>query len=324
VKVLFVYSGNSETGQNIIVENQARSLIENGIRTELFPVKGKGLRGYLKNLPKLSNLLKNNNFDIVHAHYGLSGLLSFCSKRKERLIVSFMGSDLLFPVVNQKRKLKSGLLIRINILFSRFFYDYAIVKSKEMGEIFLPKTKYAVIPNGIFLEHFNYCDQTEARKKLGINKEKKIVVFMSNPSRFEKNYSLAVETIKYLNHESVELVSVFNETHDTLPLYYNSADLLLLTSLTEGSPNVVKEAMACGCPVVSTKVGDVGYLFGDTPGYYLTSSDPTEIAKSVINAINFRKKYRKTDGRKRMELLGLDSDTIARKIITLYESLLEN
>jgi glycosyltransferase involved in cell wall biosynthesis len=106
-------------------------------------------------------------------------------------------------------------------------------------------------------------------------------------------------------------------------LYYNAVDVILLTSLHEGSPNVVKEAMACNCPVVSTDVGDVRWLFGDTPGYFITSFDYKDVVEKIKLAINFREKYYQTKGRERIIDLGLDSGTVAGRIIDVYRQVLK-
>ena len=99
----------------------------------------------------------------------------------------------------------------------------------------------------------------------------------------------------------------------------NNVDMLLVTSLKETGPLVVKEAMACNLPVVSTDVGDVKWLFGNEPGYYVTSFDPKVVAEKIKLAVEFKEKYEKTNGRERILALGLDSETIAKKIISLYK-----
>ena len=109
-----------------------------------------------------------------------------------------------------------------------------------------------------------------------------------------------------------------------LNLYYNSADLLLLTSFHEGSPNVIKEAMACNCPIVSTDVGDVKRLFGEyTRCLYIHSFDPIDVAEKIKQASSSAKKHGQTNGRERIIELGLDSNTIAEKIIEVYNEVLK-
>ena len=102
----------------------------------------------------------------------------------------------------------------------------------------------------------------------------------------------------------------------------NSVDVVVVTSFMEGSPNVVKEAMACNCPVVATKVGDIEWLFGDEPGYFLTSFDEKDCADQIIKAVQYSSEVGKTKGRERIIQLGLDDETVAERIEKVYKSLM--
>ena len=90
----------------------------------------------------------------------------------------------------------------------------------------------------------------------------------------------------------------------------------------EGSPNVVKEAMACNCPLVSTNVGDVEWVIGNTEGCYISSFEPAVMAEKIKLALQFAEKQGRTKGLTRIMELGLDSETVAKRIINVYENLL--
>jgi len=92
----------------------------------------------------------------------------------------------------------------------------------------------------------------------------------------------------------------------------------LLTSRSEGSPQFIKEAMACNLPIVSTDVGDVRFNVAGVDGCYVCDQDVKELAEKLSLAILFGKR---TQGRQRIVALGLDSDTIANKLIGVYNSL---
>lgn len=324
MKVLFVYSGNSISGQNKIVENQAKTIISNETGIDFFPIMGKGFKGYLKSVKGISQKLKEKKYDIVHAHYGLSGMVSFFAKKNERIVVSFMGDDLVGTNnYNGSIQLWSRILIQINAFYARFFYDHTIVKSSEMVSKLFRKTRYSLIPNGVRLEDFYSIPQSDARDQLGIEKDKTIVLFVSDTTRTEKNYPLAASAIRTCNNNNMILMAVSNLSVETLNLYYNATDLVLLTSYHEGSPNVIKEAMACGCPVVSTDVGDVRWLFGTIQGHYLISFNPFEIAEKIKLAVEYRKIFKYSEGRERIKSLGLSSDTVAAKIIEIYKKVLK-
>ena len=120
----------------------------------------------------------------------------------------------------------------------------------------------------------------------------------------------------------VVLVAPYPVTHETVEKYLNSVDVLVVPSLMEGSPNVVKEAMACNCPVVATPMGDVAWLFGDEPGYYLAGFEPEDVAAKISQALAFSKAQGRTQGRKRLIALGLDSTTIAKRLTDVYADVL--
>ncbi|MFW5983504.1 MAG: glycosyltransferase, partial [bacterium] len=91
----------------------------------------------------------------------------------------------------------------------------------------------------------------------------------------------------------------------------------------EGSPNVIKEAMACNKPIVSTNVGDVEWLFGNTEGCYLSDFNPENFAKQLEKAICFSETKGETKGRDRIIELKLDASSVAKKITEVYREVLK-
>jgi glycosyltransferase involved in cell wall biosynthesis len=106
--------------------------------------------------------------------------------------------------------------------------------------------------------------------------------------------------------------------HNDVPKYLNEADVLVFPSYMEGSPNVIKEAMACNCPIVSTDVGDVSWVFGKTKGCYLASFDPADFAEKLKEAISFAQTKGRTKGRQRIVNLSLDMATVAKRLKSIY------
>ena len=301
MKVLFVSSGNFKEGISIIVKNQAESLRENGVQIEFFTIKGKGLKGYLQNISQLRSFLKKNQFNVVHAHYSLSGAAALLAGSKP-LVISLMGSDI-------QLNFYSKLTLRVFNLLRKTL----IVKSESMKE--KAKLDYAcVIPNGVNLKKIQPINQYSAREKLGLRQSKKYIIFVSDPDRFEKNFKLAKNAYELIKDSGTQLEVVNDVDHNVIPYYMNAADVLLLTSLWEGSPNVIKEAMACNCPIVSTDVGDVREVIGKTGGCYITTFEPGDVAEKLKMALAFGKR---TNGREHISHLG--SNVIAKKIIKIYE-----
>ena len=309
MKVLFISSGNNMWGVSPIIKAQGDSMVKTGIEITYFTINKKGFWGYLTSIPGLRKELKKK-YDIVHAHYSLPGIVASLSGARP-IIVSLMGSDVK----------SAGLLKRLIFFFNYFFWDKCIVKSEDMSKsINIRKTE--IVPNGVDLEKFIPVARESAINELGWNKNKEHVLFASFPSRVVKNYSLfekAVDLIK--DSLDIEIHTLSDLQHDQVYLYLNAANVVVLTSLWEGSPNVIKESMACNCPIVTTNVGDVSWVIGDTEGCYITSFNPQDIATNLKKAITFSKNENKTKGRERIIELGLSDDLIAKRLINIYEKI---
>lgn len=324
MKVLFVSSDNKTTCCSNLASAQAKSLIALNIKVKSYYIKGNGIVGYLKNVFPLKRLLRDNQYSIIHAHYGLSGWVALLAKsKKTKLIISFMGNDLLGDSAkNGKSTFNGSLLVSLNQHFAKYA-DYVIIKSSEMSDKVLLNNK-SIIPNGVNLNAFFSLERTLALKKVGWDPQLRHVLFMSNPDRPEKNFSLANISMSQLEIEGVQLHFLNQISHNDLVYYYNASDVCLLTSFHEGSPNVIKEAMACNCPIVSTNVGDVEEIFGNILGCFICSFKPVDVSEKIRTALEFAQKKGRTNGRNRVIELGLDSESIAKRIIEVYEKVLRN
>lgn len=312
MKVLFVCSGNSEEkpysfeNHHPFVYEQRNSLIKKGIEVDIFLIKGHGLIGYLKNLSLLRKKIGRNGYDLVHAHFGLSGMLAVM-QRICPVVLTFQGCDI------NRKDLK--IISKIAIRFAR----HSIFVSKNLSDKARTKKIYSIIPYGVNLEEtFIPLDKYECRKALGIDDNERIALFSSSFDRVEKNYSLAKKSLELIGDvRLIELRKGYSKNE--INKLYNACDLLLMTSIREGSPQVIKEALACNCPIVSTDVGDVKELIKDIEGCYISSYAPEDVADKIKKAIDFSKR---TKGRDRIISMGLDSDSTARKIINLYKKVI--
>jgi len=305
-------------GISPIIRNQANSLKNEGLDISIFGIKGKGIVGYLRNIPSLRKKLRNSSYEIIHAHYGSSAIVALLAKRKEKLIVSFMGDDIL-GTKNEKGKntIISILESKFHRFLARYFYNYSIIKSEEMNFSLQVKSS-EVIPNGVNLEKFTSIEMDKAKKKLGLDSNTKYVLFASNPKRPEKNFSLAEKAISIINNKSIKLLVVFNTKNHLIPYYLNASSVVILTSFHEGSPNIIKEAMACNRPIVSTNVGDVKMILGDTKGCFVVNFDPIIVAEGISNALEFANEFDQTNGKERIKELEIDSKKIAKRIKDIY------
>ncbi len=310
MRVLFVCSGNKKAnGVSPFIQSQADSLIYVGLQIDFFIINQPGLVGYFKHIFKLRKFLKNNTFDIVHAHYSLSAIVAGLAGSKP-LLVSLLGSDAYIK----------GWIRWLTKWFYRHKWVKTIVKTSDM-KIRLKMDDAIVLPNGVNIDRYKAIDKNEARNKIKYSQDKKLVLFLANPNRHEKNYSLALKAFKLIDLTDIELIPVYDQPAEIIPYYMNASDLLLLTSKWEGSVNVVKEAMACNLPIVSTNVGDVKKNISDIDGCYITTNDPNDIKEKILLALNHNQRTR---GREKLISLGLDSENIAKKLINIYNSVLLN
>lgn len=310
MKVLFVASGNKTVGTvSAFVQSQYDSLAKAGADMVMFPVVGHGMKGYMRHLLALRRVIKKERPDIVHAHYSVCGYLASLASLgiKCKVVVSLLGS---FPKESRKLKTVRWCIDRV--------WDATIVKSERTRrqlDRLLP-----VIPNGVNLDQFRVVGQKEARCDVGFEDDMKYVIFVSNPARPEKCYPLAQKAVEALSDPRVALLPVYNKTHDEVVSYMCAADVLLMTSSSEGSPNVIKEAMACDCPIVVTDVGDVHERLDGLEGCYVANTrDAGELGTLLAKALQFG---RRTEGRKALLEQGLSVEMVAKRIIVLYNELI--
>ena len=227
-------------------------------------------------------------------------------QRKVPVIITFHGSDINLDSVRPFSVIASKLS-KYNIFVS----DKILKKIKVNGNS-------AVIPCGIDLDVFYPLEMKKAREILKMNPDKKYILFSSSFDRAEKNSSLAFSAVNKLKL-NCELLELKNRSREEVNLLLNACDLLLLTSFTEGSPQVIKEAMACNCPIVTTDVGDIREVINGTDGCYITSFEPEDIAEKINLALQFNGR---TNGREKIK--HFDNQLIAKKVYNVYKQIVKD
>jgi glycosyltransferase involved in cell wall biosynthesis len=323
MKVLFVCSGNSKDFEiPPFIKEQGTSLVEQGVDVSYFPVQGKGIKGYLKKAKELKQQLQQSPVDLIHAHYTLSGWVVVLARPKIPIILSLMGTDAYGEYTGPGKVLFKSRFLTLLTFLIQPFVDAIISKSNHIASYVYRKGISNIIPNGIRLERFKLYPP-EIRVELGLNPAKKYVLFLGDKNYKRKNFALAQSALNLIQNDDIELLAPYPIAHDEVVKYLNAVDVFIMTAFMEGSPNVIKEAMACNCPIVATNVGDVNWVMGDTEGCFITSFDPKDVAGNIEKAIAFGKENGRTNGRERILELGLDSESVAKKILDLNNKVLK-
>lgn len=323
MKVLFVFSGNSTAFPiSPFTRAQADSLRDRGMKVDYFPITGKGLLNYLKNVGPLRRHLQQNQYDLIHAHYSLCGWVAVLAAGRLPVVLSLMGDDAQGTFNGTNRiEFKSYLLIWLTRLIQPFVAAI-ISKSANLEKAVWRKKISHIVPNGVRLEEFRIFEGG-CREELGLEKDKKYVLFLGNPDDTNKNIALVQSAIQLLKRPDVIFINPYPVKHEQVVKYLNSVDVFVLCSFGEGSPNVVKEAMACNCPMVVTPAGDAAWVAGDEPGCYVAGYDPADFAGKLRQALEFAATAGRTTGRERLLSLGLDAGAVAEKIESIYKRVYE-
>jgi glycosyltransferase involved in cell wall biosynthesis len=301
------------------VARQIESLRRLGIAVEVVEIAGPPKAKYVHALSELRRRVAA--VDLVHAHYGYSGWIARAQARKP-VVVSFMGDDLLgTPDRAGRATVPSRIAVRINRWLARAV-DRVIVKSEEMARIVSP-VRAAVVPNGVDLDAFRPMDRRQARRTLGWPDDRRYVLLPGDPAIPRKGYALAraaLERARTRLDQQVDLVPLRGIPPDRVPLVMNACNALLMVSLSEGSPNAVKEAMACDVPVVSVPVGDTPELLADVPGTALCPRDPDALSAALVRTL---RGPTACEGRAAIVRRRLDLDSVARTVSSIYLDVLD-
>lgn len=310
MKILIVASYNKNRFVPFITE-QAEALQAAGCEIEWFGVQGKGIKGYLRELPRLRKMILEVKPDVIHAHYGLSCLLANFATRRVPVVSTYHGSDINEPKVLPFSKLAIWLSAWNIFVSKRNMAQAGVVEGK----------KASLVPCGVSILEDQMQSRTETRKALGWKADEKKVLFAGAFDNAVKDPELAMQAMKELKEEGVnaELIELKGYNRQQVNTLMCAVSCLLMTSKTEGSPQVIKEAMACGCPIVSVDVGDVAERTEGVSGCFVVKSrEPRDIAEVLKKAIAFEGK---TNGREHILEAGLTNELVAKRIIEIYKQI---
>jgi len=286
----------------IFVRRQVEELRKRGVEVDVLFVNGRAsTANYARAFPRLWRALARRRYDLVQANYVFSGAIARAQPRVP-IVLTHHGIEVL-------ESWQAPLAWAVSRVV-----DAVTVRSEEMKRrLGLPEAE--VIPSGVDLDVFRPLPQEEARRRVGLAIDRRIVLFVGE-SRPEKRVDVIQAAVEILRRDDpdVELVTVVGKPPEEVAWHMAAADVLALASTNEGSPSVVKEAMACELPVVSVRVGDVPEVIAGTAGCHLAGRDPAAFARGLAAAISFGGR---TNGRDAVRHLSWEN--VTQRLVTVYE-----
>jgi glycosyltransferase involved in cell wall biosynthesis len=296
------------------VKAQMESLRPLGVNFDVLFVNGRESKwNYFRGVRQVRSQLRTKRYDLIHAHFGLSGWVARWQFRVP-VVVSFMGDDVLGRPTKSGRNTPGGHLLRFSGFILARLATSVIVKSPQMASK-LRMSSAHIIPNGVDLNLFRPMEQMQARKLLGLDPGKKFVLFPYNPNEVRKRFDLIQAAVALARRQipGLELLMARGLPQEQIPLYMNAADVLVMASMAEGSPNALKEAMATNLPVITVDVGDAAELIGPTAGCHLVRREAAPMAEKIVEVCH---RGGRTNGRERIRKLSMEA--VARQIVEVY------
>lgn len=297
----------------IFVKEQVESLKKIGIDCDVFYCdgKGRGFKQYITYVPKLWWKILTEHYDVLHCHHALSLIILTMTLWPffKKTVLSYQ---------NDPDREWGGKFFKFFYLFVNKF----IVKNRSE---YLKYSKMVYLPNGCNQDFFRPMDMMECREKLGWDKAKQYIIYMDSNkgARTQKRKDRFDEVVSLLNSQygwNAEEVVMRNVDRPLVPLYLNAANLHMISSDFEGSPNSVKECMCCNTPVVSTDVGNVKEMIGDIEGAYVTKTfEAKELAECVDKVLSSKTPF---NGRDKFLAKGYGMATVAEKLKQIYDKIL--
>ena len=301
------------------IVRQVEFLRRAGVDIDVFAFRGaRNPFNYLRAWYRVQKKLRRQRYDLVHAQWGQSAPVALPTRLP--LVVTFRGGEGEGIVGDRGQYTMSGRALRF---VSRFVADRAdelVLVSSHMRQ-YVPARPVHLIPSGLDFSRLVLLSREEARRRLGLPADKRFVLFVGNPAEARKRFPLAMDVVTRLNPDlRAEILVAWGVMHDQIPLYMNAADALLFVSMYEGSPNAVKEALACNLPVVSVDVGDVALRLAAVPGCVVVpDADPDRLVAALDVVL---RKGGRINGRS--AVLDLDERLLAQRMVEIYRGALRN
>lgn len=322
--VTSMYPTRERPNYGIFVADQVQALCAAGVAVDVFCINPQQTRlNYALTLPAIIRRLRTTTYQVVHTHHSYSLLLVALARRMAGRDVPLLLTNHEGEVLDAGRRTRTWhptSFLRHSIALKRFAAgraDFTIFVSQQVAAAIAPDTRHDVIPCGVDLDVFQPLDRGRCRAQLHIPPDAAVLFFPNNPHGKGKRFALvrAAHEILCKKFPAARLVTAGGIPHESMPLYYNAADVVVQASFYEASPMIVKEALACEVPIVSTDAGDTRELVDGIPNCFVGGDDPAVLAAAVERGLG----QRATGGRQRLRERELSLDQVAERVIRVYE-----
>jgi teichuronic acid biosynthesis glycosyltransferase TuaC len=304
----------------VFAHSEIQRIAATGVETDVFPFQTSTRPDRLfRQMRAVRTRIRQFKPDLVHAHFGTITAFATVIAANVPVVITFRGSDL-----NQSPSdglVRNSIQKLLSNTAARFATAVILVSRDLRARLWFEHSKAHVIPTGIDLDLFKPGSSTAAREKLGWSMDERIVLFNAGTSPKVKRLDLAEHAVELLRKRmpNVSMKVLRGKTpHESLPLYMNAADCLLLTSDFEGSPDIIKEALACNLPIVSVDAGDVRERTDGVKGTAIVARDAEAIATEMARVLTSNER---SDGREK--IAELDAAKIRDAVIDVYREVLD-
>ncbi len=318
-RVLAVIPGDGVGASMIFARRQVESLAAAGVQVRMFYLTSRTSPfDVLRGCRKLRREIREFRPDLIHAHYGTMTSFLCALFTDVPLVITFRGSDLTAAAdVSHLRNGLAQLLSQISCLRAE---KIICVSRRLRDRLWWSRSKAVVLPSGVDLQLFQPRSKQEARSLLGWAEQERIFLFNVGKQPRTKALNLVRAAVHMVQEKlgPVRLVVMRgNVSPEQMPVYLNAADCVVLASYSEGSPNIVKEALATNLPVVAVDVGDVAERLSGVYPSKIVARDPKQIAAGLMEILTLNQR---SNGRETIQ--ECSSTRVAAQIVSVYKEVL--
>jgi glycosyltransferase involved in cell wall biosynthesis len=309
----------------IFARRQAECLAAEGVEAPIFYLRSRTSPArLLGEMVRFRSEIARHRPDIVHAHFGtMTALFSALGCGMLPLVITYRGSDLNPPPASY------GWKAKLRATCGRLFSQLASLRARRIvcvsrrlsNHLWWRRRGVAILPSGVDADVFRPEPRLGARRRLGWSDAERVALFHAGRDSKVKRLDLALAAVGQARRTvpSLRLEILDGSVSPArIPLLMNAADCLLLTSVSEGSPSVVQEALASNLPIVSVAVGDVEERLAGVEHSIIASPDAGVLGRALALLVD---PPRRSDGRKKLSQFC--ARRLARELKDIYREILK-